>query len=78
VTNKKIKEEFSQQRYLRFKNISEGRYKLSEWIKFYNEERPHRSIEIPPSSKAYHLKGELKQMWKIYYGKKYSIDQLAG
>jgi transposase InsO family protein len=75
--NRTIKEEFSDQRHLSFKNISEGRYKISEWIKFYNEERPHRSIEMLTPSKAYHLKGELKRMWKNYYGKIYSIDQLA-
>jgi transposase InsO family protein len=75
--NRTIKEEFSDQRHLSFKNISEGRYKISEWIKFYNEERPHRSIEMLTPSKAYHLKGELKRMWKNYYGKNYSIDQLA-
>lgn len=75
--NRTIKEEFSENRCLSFKNISEGRYKISEWIKFYNEDRPHRSIEMLTPSKAYHLQGELKRMWKNYYGKKISIDQLA-
>ena len=75
--NRTIKEEFTEQRYLSFKNISEGGNKISEWIKFYNEERPHRSIEMLTPSKAYHLNGELKRKWKNYYGKKNSIHQLA-
>lgn len=75
--NRTIKEEFTEDRHLSFKNISEGRHKISEWIKFYNQDRPHRSIEMLTPSKAYHLKGELKRMWKNYYGKKKSIHQLA-
>ena len=67
--NRTIKEEFTEQRQLSFKNISEGKNKISEWIKFYNEERPHRSIEMLTPSKAYHLNGELKRKWKNYYGK---------
>lgn len=68
--NRTIKEEFTEQIQLSFKNISEGKNKISEWIKFYNEERPHRSIEMLTPSRAYHLNGELKRKWKNYYGKK--------
>ena len=75
--NRTIKEEFTEDRYLSFRNISEGKEKIKVWIDFYNEERPHRSIEMLTPSKAYQLNGELKRMWKNYYGEKNSIDQLA-
>jgi|WetSurMetagenome_2_1015567.scaffolds.fasta_scaffold186786_1 putative transposase len=68
--NRTIKEEFTEQRYLSFENISEGRIKIADWIKFYNDERPHRSIEMLTPSKAYHRAGKLKRMWKNYYCKK--------
>ena len=68
--NRTIKEEFTEQRYLSFENISEGRIKIADWIKFYNEERPHRSIEMLTPSKAYHRAGKLKRKWKNYYRKK--------
>jgi len=75
--NRTIKEEFTEERYLSFRNISEGKEKIKDWVEFYNEERPHRSIEMLTPSKAYQLNGELKRMWKNYYGKNYSIHQLA-
>ena len=75
--NRTIKEEFTEELYLSFRNISEGKEKIKQWVKFYNEERPHRSIEMLTPSKAYQLNGKLKRMWKNYYGKNYSIDQLA-
>lgn len=75
--NRTIKEEFTEERYLSFRNISEGKDKIKEWVEFYNEERPHRSIEMLTPSKAYQRDGELKRMWKNYYGKNYSIHQLA-
>lgn len=75
--NRTIKEEFTEERYLSFKNISEGKEKINRWVEFYNQERPHRSIEMLTPSKAYQLNGELKRMWKNYYGKNHSIDQLA-
>lgn len=74
--NRTIKEEFTEERYLSFRNISEGKESIKKWIEFYNEERPHRSIEMLTPSKAYQLNGKLKRMWKNYYGKK-SIHQLA-
>ena len=68
--NRTIKEEFTEQRYLSFENIAEGRIKIANWIKFYNEERPHRSIEMLTPSKAYNRAGKLKRKWKNYYCKK--------
>jgi len=75
--NRTIKDEFTEERHLSFRNISEGKEKIRQWIEFYNQERPHRSIEMLTPSKAYQLRGELKRMWKNYYGKNHSIDQLA-
>lgn len=74
--NRTIKEEFTEERYISFRNISEGREKIKQAIEFYNEKRPHRSIEMLTPSKAYQLNGKLKRMWKNYYCKK-SIHQLA-
>ena len=39
--------------------------KLLNYFKFYNEERPHRSIEMLTPSQAYEMTGELKGNGKI-------------
>jgi len=44
--------------------------KIPTFVKFYNEERPHRSIEMLTPSMAYKMEGELKRKWKSYYPSK--------
>jgi putative transposase len=68
--NRTIKEEFTEDKTLSFVNIEEAKRKIGQYIKFYNEQRPHRSIEMLTPAKAYMRTGELKRKWKTYYPKK--------
>lgn len=65
--NKTIKEEFTEEKQISFSNYREARIILSQIIKFYNDERPHRSLEMYTPSIAYKLNKVLKRKWKAYY-----------
>lgn len=65
--NKTLKEEFTQEKQISFSNHKEAKIMFSQIIKFYNEERPHRSLEMFTPSYAYKLNKVLKRKWKAYY-----------
>ncbi len=74
--NRTIKEEFTEEKTLSFSNFEEAKRKIAQYIKFYNEERPHRSIEMLTPAKAYLRTGALTRKWKTYYPKKFSATAL--
>ena len=41
-----------------------------EAIDFYNNERPHASINMMTPAEAQHCKGDIKRKWKNYYKKR--------
>lgn len=47
----------------RFKDIDEGRNRISSFIKFYNEKRPHSSIGYKVPNQAHSETGLQKQCW---------------
>jgi transposase InsO family protein len=65
--NKTIKEEFTDEKELSFKDFAIARKEIKRFIDFYNTQRPHRSINWLTPAKAHLLKGELKRKWKTYY-----------
>jgi len=65
--NKTLKEEFTEDKQISFRTHREARIMISQIIKFYNEERPHRSLEMFTPSYAYKLNKVLKRKWKAYY-----------
>jgi transposase InsO family protein len=67
--NKTIKEEFTDEATLSFSSFKEGKKQIAKIIKFYNSQRPHRSIEMLTPDQAYKMSGELKRLWKTYYKK---------
>jgi len=75
--NRTIKEEFTTEQRLSFSSFSEAIIQIPKFVKFYNESRPHRSIEMLTPSVAYKMKGELKRKWKNYYPGKKITQQLA-
>lgn len=75
--NRTIKEEFTTERRLSFTDFSEAMRKIPTFVRFYNEKRPHRSIEMLTPSTAYKMKGELKRKWKTYYPNKKITQQLT-
>ena len=75
--NRTIKEEFTNEKTLRFASFPGAMRKIPTFVKFYNEERPHRSIEMLTPSTAYKMTGELKRKWKAYYPSKKITQQLT-
>ena len=65
--NKTVKEEFTDDKQISFSNYEEARKVMSQIIKFYNDERPHRSLEMYTPSIAYEMNVQLKRKWKAYY-----------
>lgn len=70
--NKTVKEEFTEEKQISFTNFREAKIVMSQIVKFYNDERPHRTLEFYTPSIAYQMNRELKRKWKNYY-KKYEI-----
>jgi transposase InsO family protein len=64
--NKTIKEEFTNDRQINFTNIVEAKTEIKKFIEFYNNKRPHRSIEWLTPTLAHQHQGELKRVWKSY------------
>lgn len=65
--NKTLKEEFTKDKQISFRTLREAQIMFSQIIKFYNDERPHRSLEMFTPSYAYKLNKLLKRKWKAYY-----------
>jgi len=76
--NKTIKEEFTEEKTLSFETFAQGKREMSHFVRFYNEERPHRSIDMHTPSEAYNMSGELKRRWKSYTGNKKIKDKFVG
>jgi transposase InsO family protein len=67
--HKTIKEEFTTDRQLYFNNIEDAKTAVKKYINFYNNERPHRSIDWLTPNEAHQKTGPLKRHWKAYYAK---------
>lgn len=65
--NKTLKEEFTTEKQISFSNYREAKIIMSQIIKFYNDERPHRTLEMYTPSIAYKMNKKLKRKWKAYY-----------
>lgn len=65
--NRTIKEEFTDNKTLSFKTFKQGQKEIPKLIKFYNEKRPHRSIDMLTPDQAFKMTGKLKKRWKNYY-----------
>jgi putative transposase len=64
--NKTIKEEFTNERQINFPNIVKAQTEIKKFIEFYNNKRPHRSIEWLTPNEAHQQTGALKRVWKTY------------
>ena len=62
-----IKEEFTTDREINFSTIAEAKANIRKFIDFYNQHRPHRSIQWYTPNEAHKRKGTLKRVWKSYY-----------
>ena len=48
----------------RFKDYDDARRRISEFVQFYNESRPHSSIGYKVPSQAHHETGIQRRMWR--------------
>jgi len=71
--NKTLKEEFTTEKQISFTNYRQAKIMMSQFIKFYNDERPHRTLEMYTPTMAYEMNKKLKRKWKAYY-KDYSTE----
>ena len=55
---------------IELKNIDDAREQIKNAIDFYNNERPHASINMMTPAEAQHCKGDIKRKWKNYYKKR--------
>jgi putative transposase len=67
--HKTIKEEFTDDRQINFSNIVEATADIKKFIEFYNQHRPHRSVNWLTPNKAHLQTGILQRKWKAYYAK---------
>jgi len=74
--NKTIKEEFTTEKTLEFNQIKQAESEIKKIIAFYNNERPHRSIDWNTPTQAHLLEGCLERKWKSYYKHK-TIDDVG-
>ena len=72
-----LKGEFTLEKQISFPSFTVAKNQISKIIDFYNNQRPHRSIEMLTPSEAYQREGTLKRMWKTYYHPTEKKEQLA-
>lgn len=65
--NKTIKEEFTNDRQINFCNIEQAKTAIKKFIEFYNNHRPHRSLEWLTPNQAEKRTGILHRCWKSYW-----------
>lgn len=63
-----LKDEWLNQ--MKFKSIEEVSRQLETIIRIYNEQRPHSSLDMMTPQDAHNQSGEIKKLWKNYYGNK--------
>lgn len=74
--NRTIKEEFTDKKSLTFNTFTEAKREMRKIVKFYNEVRPHSSVERFTPNEAYKMEGELKRCWKNYYKTKIADGEI--
>lgn len=75
--HKTIKEEFTEERQINFCNIEQAKTQIKKFIDFYNQKRPHRSIEWLTPNQAEQRTGTLRRIWKAYWRKEPEWGDLA-
>lgn len=65
--NRTIKEEFTDDREMHFCSIESAKVSINNFVNFYNENRPHRSVNWHTPNEAHKIKGCIKRAWKNYY-----------
>ncbi|MGL4293667.1 MAG: IS3 family transposase, partial [Bacteroidales bacterium] len=53
--------------HVRLKNLTHAKEYLHEIITYYNQSRPHLSINLLTPEQAHQMQGEIEKKWKNYY-----------
>lgn len=72
-----IKEEFTNDKQINFCNIEQAKTEIKKFIEFYNQQRPHRSVQWLTPNQAHQCTGALKRVWKTYWRKQPEWGDLA-
>ena len=64
--HKTIKEKFTDDRQINFCNIEQAKIEIKKFIEFYNQQRPHRSLQWLTPTEAHQCTGPLRRVWKTY------------
>jgi len=75
--HKTIKEEFTDDRQINFCNIDQAKTEIKKFIEFYNQQRPHRSLQWLTPNEADQCTGALRRVWKTYRRKALRWGDLA-
>ena len=75
--HKTVKEEFTNDRQINFSNIDEAKKEIRKFIEFYNQQRPHRSVQWLTPNQAHQCTGALRRVWKTYRRKEPAWGDLA-
>ncbi len=75
--HKTIKEEFTDDRQIYFCNTDKAKTEIKKFIEFYNQQRPHRSVQWLTPNDAYQCTGALRRVWKTYRRKAPQWGDLA-
>jgi transposase InsO family protein len=75
--HKTIKEEFTHDRQINFCNIEQAKTEIKKFIEFYNQQRPHRSVQWLTPNEADKRTGRLNRVWKAYWRKEPEWGDLA-
>jgi putative transposase len=67
--NKTIKCEFAKEGQIHFKDVETAKKMIQINIDYYNQKRPHRSVEMLTPNVAHQQIGELKRRWNSNYRK---------
>lgn len=60
--------------HVRLKNLIHAKEYLNEIITYYNQNRPHLSINMMTPDQAHRMQGEIEKKWKNYYKPKEERD----
>lgn len=75
--NRTIKEEFTDDREMHFSSIELAKTSIKNFVNFYNEKRPHRSVNWHTPNEAHGIKGSIKRAWKNYYKQRPEAGDLS-
>jgi transposase InsO family protein len=67
--NRTIKCDFSENGQIHYPDVTSAKMDIKRIVNYYNNRKPHSSVEMLTPNEAHLQTGKLKRMWKTYYKK---------